>query len=124
MSPGAKTCCGRSVTSSSHHPAARAAYVGVMTPIAALAISLFFGKFAWGWLTNAGVTLSVSGNVLMLAQVVQRGLDKSDCSSSAVQTSREERTHPFDTQQTFEECKFCTTLIRRLPFLDPIREAA
>ena len=46
--------------------AARAAYIGVMVPIAALAISFFFEKFAWGWLTTAGVALSVMGNVLML----------------------------------------------------------
>lgn len=46
--------------------AARTAYIGVMVPIAALAISFFFEKFAWGWLTTAGVALSVMGNVLML----------------------------------------------------------
>ncbi len=46
--------------------AARSAYIGVMVPIAALAISFFFEKFAWGWLTTAGVALSVMGNVLML----------------------------------------------------------
>jgi len=48
--------------------AARVAYVGVMVPIVALAISFFFEKFAWGWLTTAGVALSVMGNVLMLRQ--------------------------------------------------------
>ena len=46
--------------------AARAAYVGVMVPIVALAMSFLFEKFAWGWLTSAGVALSVTGNVLML----------------------------------------------------------
>jgi drug/metabolite transporter (DMT)-like permease len=46
----------------------RAAYIGVMVPIMALAISFFFEKFAWGWLTTAGVALSVMGNVLMLRQ--------------------------------------------------------
>jgi drug/metabolite transporter (DMT)-like permease len=48
--------------------AARTAYIGVMVPIVALAISFFFEKFAWGWLTTAGVALSVMGNVLMLRQ--------------------------------------------------------
>lgn len=48
--------------------AARAGYIGVMVPIVALAISFFFEKFAWGWLTTAGVALSVMGNVLMLRQ--------------------------------------------------------
>lgn len=46
--------------------AARAAYIGVMVPIVALAISFFFEKFAWGWLTTVGVALSMMGNVLML----------------------------------------------------------
>ena len=48
--------------------AARAAYIGVMVPIMALVISFFFENFAWGWLTTAGVVLSVAGNVLMLRQ--------------------------------------------------------
>jgi drug/metabolite transporter (DMT)-like permease len=48
--------------------AARTAYIGVMVPIVALAISFFFEKFDWGWLTTAGVALSVMGNVLMLRQ--------------------------------------------------------
>jgi drug/metabolite transporter (DMT)-like permease len=46
--------------------AARAAYIGVMVPIIALAVSFVFEKFAWGWLTTAGVALSVMGNILML----------------------------------------------------------
>ncbi len=46
--------------------AARAAYIGVMVPIVALAISFFFENFAWGWLTSTGVVLSVTGNILML----------------------------------------------------------
>lgn len=50
----------------------RAAYIGVMVPIMALAISFFFEKFAWGWLTTAGVALSVVGNVLMLRQAGTR----------------------------------------------------
>jgi drug/metabolite transporter (DMT)-like permease len=48
--------------------AARAAYIGVKVPIVALAMSFFFEKFAWGWLTTVGVALSVMGNVLMLRQ--------------------------------------------------------
>ena len=46
--------------------AAPASYIGVMVPIVALAISFFFEKFAWGWLTTIGVVLSVLGNVVML----------------------------------------------------------
>lgn len=46
--------------------AAPAAYIGVMVPIVALAISFFFERFAWGWLTTAGVALSVLGNIVML----------------------------------------------------------
>ena len=48
--------------------AARSGYIGVMVPIVALVISYFFEKFAWTWLTTAGVALSVFGNVLMLRQ--------------------------------------------------------
>ena len=46
--------------------AARATYVGVMVPVIALLISMFFEKFSWGWLTTVGVGLSLAGNVLML----------------------------------------------------------
>ncbi len=46
--------------------AARTAYIGVMVPIVALIISFFFEKFAWGYLTTAGVTLSIMGNIIML----------------------------------------------------------
>jgi drug/metabolite transporter (DMT)-like permease len=46
--------------------AARAGYVGVMVPIVALAVSFFFEKFAWGWLTTLGVALSLAGNVVIL----------------------------------------------------------
>ena len=45
---------------------ARTAYIGVMVPIFALVISFFFEKFVWGWLTTAGVALSVIGNIVML----------------------------------------------------------
>lgn len=46
--------------------AAPASYVGVMVPIIALTISLTFEKFVWGWLTTAGVFLSLLGNFVML----------------------------------------------------------
>ena len=46
--------------------AAKSAYIGVMVPIVALTISFFFEKFAWGYLTTAGVTLSIIGNIIML----------------------------------------------------------
>lgn len=46
--------------------AAPASYVGVMVPVLALAVSFFFEKFEWGWLTTFGVVLSVAGNVAML----------------------------------------------------------
>ena len=46
--------------------AARASYIGVMVPVAALALSFFFEKFAWGWLTTLGVALLVAGNIAML----------------------------------------------------------
>jgi len=46
--------------------AARTAYIGVMVPIVALTISFFFEKFAWGYLTTAGVSLSIVGNIIML----------------------------------------------------------
>ncbi len=46
---------------------ARTSYVGVMVPIVALSISFWFEKFQWGWMTTAGVVLSVAGNILMLA---------------------------------------------------------
>jgi drug/metabolite transporter (DMT)-like permease len=46
--------------------AARAAYIGVMVPIVALAVSFFLEHFAWSTLTTVGVALSVAGNVVML----------------------------------------------------------
>ena len=46
--------------------AARTAYIGVMAPILALALSFCFEKFAWTWLTTLGVALSVMGNIVML----------------------------------------------------------
>ena len=52
--------------------AARAAYIGVMVPIVALAISFFLEHFAWSWLTTVGVALSVAGNVVMLRPAAAR----------------------------------------------------
>ena len=46
--------------------AARAAYVGVMTPVLALVVSFFFEKFAMGLLTILGVALLLVGNIVML----------------------------------------------------------
>jgi drug/metabolite transporter (DMT)-like permease len=46
--------------------AARAGYVGVMTPVVALAISGVAEGFRWGPLTWAGVAVVVAGNVVML----------------------------------------------------------
>ena len=46
--------------------AARTGYVGVMVPIVALTVSYFFEKFAWSFLTTAGVILSIIGNIIML----------------------------------------------------------
>ena len=48
------------------HGAARASFVGVMSPIAALALSFFFENFAWGWMTTIGVALSVLGNIVIM----------------------------------------------------------
>jgi len=46
--------------------AARAGYVGVMTPIVALAVSGVFERFDWRPLTFAGVAVAVAGNVVVL----------------------------------------------------------
>ena len=46
--------------------AAGSSYVGVMVPVLALVVSVFFEKFEWGWMTTVGVVLSVGGNILML----------------------------------------------------------
>ena len=51
--------------------AARAGYVGVMAPIAALAMSFFLEKFAWGWPTTVGVALLVAGNIVILRGKLQ-----------------------------------------------------
>lgn len=46
--------------------AARAGYIGVMVPIAALLISAAFEGFQWHAITLAGIALSLAGNVLVL----------------------------------------------------------
>lgn len=46
--------------------AARAGYIGVMTPIVALVISAAFEGFRWQVLTLAGIAISVAGNALIL----------------------------------------------------------
>jgi drug/metabolite transporter (DMT)-like permease len=46
--------------------AARAGYVGVMVPIAALVLSAAFEGFRWHALTFAGIGISLVGNVLVL----------------------------------------------------------
>jgi drug/metabolite transporter (DMT)-like permease len=46
---------------------ARASYVGVMAPVAALFVSTAFEGFEWHLLTAAGVAVSLAGNVLVLA---------------------------------------------------------
>ena len=46
--------------------AARAAYVGVMSPVIALIVSALYEGFDWRLATVAGVALAVAGNVLAL----------------------------------------------------------
>jgi len=46
--------------------AARAGYVGVMTPVVALAISGFVEGFPWGPTTVAGIAVVVAGNLVVL----------------------------------------------------------
>ena len=48
--------------------AARASYVGVMTPVIALTVSAAFEGFDWQPLTWAGMAVSLAGNVLILAR--------------------------------------------------------
>jgi drug/metabolite transporter (DMT)-like permease len=48
--------------------AARASYIGVMTPLVALLMSTLFELFEWQLLTFIGVGLAVAGNVLALRQ--------------------------------------------------------
>jgi drug/metabolite transporter (DMT)-like permease len=46
--------------------AARAGYVGVMTPVVALAVSGVFEGFSWGPLTFLGIGVVVAGNLVVL----------------------------------------------------------
>jgi drug/metabolite transporter (DMT)-like permease len=46
--------------------AAKAGYVGVMTPVVALAVSGFVEGFPWGLTTVAGVAVVVAGNLVVL----------------------------------------------------------
>jgi drug/metabolite transporter (DMT)-like permease len=46
--------------------AARAGYIGVMTPVVALVISALFEGFRWQLLTFAGIAVTVLGNVVIL----------------------------------------------------------
>ena len=48
--------------------AAGSSYIGVMVPVVALVVSVFFEQFDWGWLTSVGVALLIGGNILMLRQ--------------------------------------------------------
>jgi drug/metabolite transporter (DMT)-like permease len=50
-----------------HIGAARAGYIGVMVPVAALVISAVFEGFRFHALTWAGIAISVAGNVLILS---------------------------------------------------------
>jgi drug/metabolite transporter (DMT)-like permease len=51
--------------------AARAGYVGVMTPVVALVVSGVAEGFAWGPTTLAGVAVVVAGNLLVLRRPPQ-----------------------------------------------------
>jgi drug/metabolite transporter (DMT)-like permease len=48
--------------------AARASYIGVMTPLVALLVSTLFERFDWKAATFLGVGLAVAGNLLALRQ--------------------------------------------------------
>lgn len=56
---------------------ARAAYVGVMTPVVALIVSTIWEQFAWQPATLAGVALAIAGNVLALHMTAQRPAPRS-----------------------------------------------
>lgn len=51
---------------------ARAGYIGVMTPVVALAVSSWFEGFAWTGETVAGVALAIAGNVIAMWQARPR----------------------------------------------------
>jgi drug/metabolite transporter (DMT)-like permease len=48
--------------------AARASYIGVMTPLVALLVSTLLESFDWQVLTFVGVALALAGNALALRQ--------------------------------------------------------
>jgi drug/metabolite transporter (DMT)-like permease len=52
--------------------AAKAGYVGVLTPLVALAVSSVFENFLWTGLTLAGIALAIAGNAVALWPVAQR----------------------------------------------------
>jgi len=52
--------------------AAKAGYVGVLTPLMALVVSSVFENFLWTGLTLAGIALAVLGNAVALWPVAQR----------------------------------------------------
>lgn len=47
---------------------ARVAYVSVVTPLLAMILSTYFESFHWDWNDVMGITLALTGNVLMLKQ--------------------------------------------------------
>jgi drug/metabolite transporter (DMT)-like permease len=50
-----------------------AAFVGVSTPVLALALSTLFEGYRWTWIAALGVVLAVTGNWLALAPARRRG---------------------------------------------------
>ena len=46
--------------------AAKAGYVGVLTPVVALVVSSLLENFLWTGLTVAGIALAIAGNVVAL----------------------------------------------------------
>jgi drug/metabolite transporter (DMT)-like permease len=46
--------------------AAKAGYIGVLTPVVALVVSSLFENFAWTGLTMAGIALAIAGNVVAM----------------------------------------------------------
>jgi drug/metabolite transporter (DMT)-like permease len=52
--------------------AAKAGYVGVLTPVVALAVSSLFENFLWTGLTVAGIALAILGNVVALWPAASR----------------------------------------------------
>jgi drug/metabolite transporter (DMT)-like permease len=52
--------------------AAKAGYVGVLTPLVALVVSSVFENFLWTGLTLGGIALAILGNAVALWPVAQR----------------------------------------------------